>query len=54
MLRFSFDMAAEADAIENAVSKVLDAGFRTGDIYAEGCQKVGCQEMGRLILEQLC
>ena len=54
MLRFSFDMAAEADAIENAVSKVLDAGYRTGDIYSEGCRKVGCKEMGSLILAQLC
>ena len=53
MLRFSFDMAKEADAIENAVSKVLDAGYRTGDIYAPGCTKVGCSEMGRLILENL-
>ena len=53
MLRFSFDMAQEADAIENAVSKVLDAGYRTGDIYAEGCKKVGCKEMGSLILAQI-
>ena len=56
MLRFSFDMAAEADAIENAVSKVLDGGYRTGDILpsdASGCIKVGCKEMGRLIIENL-
>ena len=53
MLRFSFDMAAEADAIENAVSKVLDAGYRTGDIYAEGCRKVGCTEMGQRILANI-
>ena len=53
MLRFSFDMAKEADAIENAVSSVLDAGYRTGDIMAPNCTKVGCTEMGRLILEHL-
>ena len=53
MLRFSFDMAAEADAIEAAVSRVLDAGYRTGDIFSPGCTKVGCTEMGRLILENL-
>ena len=53
MLRFSFDMAEEADAIEAAVSRVLDAGYRTGDIFSPGCTKVGCSEMGRLILEQL-
>ncbi|MBQ8237323.1 MAG: 3-isopropylmalate dehydrogenase [Oscillospiraceae bacterium] len=53
MLRFSFNMAAEADCIENAVSRVLDAGYRTGDIFSPGCKKVGCTEMGKLILEQL-
>ena len=53
MLRFSFDMAAEADAIENAVSAVLDEGYRTGDIFAEGCKKVGCKEMGSLILAHI-
>ncbi len=46
MLRFSFDMAAEADAIETAVSQVLDAGYRTGDIWSEGCTRIGCKEMG--------
>ena len=53
MLRFSFDMAKEADAIENAVSKVLDNGYRTGDIWSEGCKKIGCKEMGRKILEAI-
>ena len=53
MLRFSFDMAAEADAIEEAVSRVLDAGYRTGDIFSTGCTRVGCSEMGKLIREQL-
>ena len=53
MLRFSFDMAAEADAIEDAVSRVLDAGYRTGDIFSAGCTKIGCSEMGKLIREQL-
>ena len=53
MLRFSFDMGKEADAIETAVSRVLDQGFRTGDIFSPGCQKIGCSEMGRLIIENL-
>ena len=53
MLRFSFDMATEADAIETAVSKVLDAGYRTGDIFEEGCKKVGCTEMGQRILANI-
>ena len=56
MLRFSFDMPEEADRIENAVSKVLDSGYRTGDILPSGdhqCSLVGCTEMGRLIIENL-
>ena len=56
MLRYSFDMAAEADCIESAVSAVLDGGYRTGDIlpeHADGCTPVGCKEMGRLIIENL-
>ncbi len=53
MLRFSFDMDKEADAIEKAVSAVLDGGYRTGDILSPGCKQVGCKEMGRLIIENL-
>ena len=53
MLRYSFDMADEADCIENAVSAVLDEGYRTGDIFSPGCTKVGCQEMGRLIIDKM-
>lgn len=55
MLRFSFDMAQEADCIEQAVSAVLSAGYRTGDILpADGdAIQVGCREMGRLIIENL-
>ena len=53
MLRFSFDMGKEADAIEAAVSRVLDGGYRTGDIYSPGCTKVGCSRMGQLILENI-
>ena len=49
MLRFSFDLDKEADAVERAVQEVLAEGFRTADIYSEGCKKVGCKEMGDLI-----
>ena len=49
MLRYSFDMDKEADAIEAAVQQVLTDGYRTGDIYSEGCKKVGTIEMGDLI-----
>ena len=53
MLRFSFDMPNEADSIENAVSAVLDDGFRTADIMSDGCKKVGCSEMGNLIISRM-
>ena len=54
LLRYSFDMAAEADAIERAVSDALDAGYRTADIASGvGIRKVGCQEMGRQIVSRI-
>ena len=53
MLRYSFDMAKEADAIENAVNRALDDGFRTGDILQDGCKKVPCSEMGDLVAERI-
>ncbi|MBQ7357834.1 MAG: 3-isopropylmalate dehydrogenase [Clostridia bacterium] len=53
MLRYSFDMSAEADAIEAAVNKALDDGYRTGDIMQEGCTKVGCKEMGDVIVNNI-
>lgn len=53
MLRYSFDMAAEADIIENAVNKVLDDGYRTGDIMQKGCKKVTCSEMGDLVVANI-
>lgn len=49
MLRYSFDMNDEADAIEKAVEKVLADGVRTGDIMSEGCRKVSCSKMGDAI-----
>ena len=53
MLRYSFDLDKEADAIDNAVRAVLQEGFRTVDIMSPGCRQIGCQEMGRLIAEHL-
>lgn len=49
MLKFSFDLDKEADAIENAVGKYLDAGYRTADCMSEGMKKVGCRECGEKI-----
>lgn len=53
MLRYSFDMADEADAIENAVNKALDDGYRTGDIMQEGCTRLSCSEMGNIIADNI-
>ncbi len=53
MLRYSFDMAAEAKAVEAAVHSVLSGGLRTPDILSEGCKKVGCNEMGKCISMQI-
>ena len=53
MLRYSFDMAKEADDIEAAVNDVLDEGYRTADIMQEGAKRVSCTEMGALVLAKL-
>ena len=53
MLRFSFDMQKEADAIENAVSEYLDEGYRTADILSEGKTLVGCKKCGEIITNNL-
>jgi 3-isopropylmalate dehydrogenase len=53
MLRYSFDLDKEADAIEQAVQKVLTEGFRTVDIMSEGCSQVGTVEMGDLIAARI-
>ena len=50
MLRYSFDMPTEADAIENAVSAFLDSGYRTADILSgDSTKKVGCSRCGDII-----
>ena len=53
MLRFSLNLSAEADRIENAVKKVLSQGLRTPDIYEAGTTKVGTKEMGDAVLKAL-
>ena len=53
MLRFSFDLDKEADAIEAAVAKVLKDGYRTIDIMSEGKTQIGTEEMGDLISENI-
>ena len=53
MLRYSFSLQGEADAIETAVEKVLDSGYRTADIAAKDENALSTSEMGRLIREAL-
>jgi 3-isopropylmalate dehydrogenase len=53
MLRYSLNEVAAADAIEAAVSKVLDQGLRTADIYSDGMQKVSTAEMGAAVVTAL-
>jgi 3-isopropylmalate dehydrogenase len=53
MLRFSLNQEAAAQRIEVAVQKVLQQGYRTGDIYSEGTIKVGTAEMGDAVVKAL-
>ncbi|WP_339842890.1 3-isopropylmalate dehydrogenase [uncultured Halopseudomonas sp.] len=53
MLRYSFNRADAADAIEQAVSQVLDKGLRTGDIMSPGCESVGTSGMGDAVVAAL-
>ena len=53
MLRYSLDLPAAADAIEAAVERVLDDGYRTVDIMQPGCISVGTEQMGQLVTERL-
>ena len=59
MLRYSFDLDKEADAIENAVKKVLEEGYRTIDIMPQeegkraNVEQIGTAKMGDLIAERI-
>lgn len=53
MLRYSFDLDKEANAVEGAVRQVLCEGYRTGDIFSEGCKRASTSEMGDLIAERI-
>ena len=53
MLRYTFDLDREADAVEGAVSQVLKEGYRTRDIMSDGLKQVGTKEMGNLICERI-
>lgn len=53
MLRYSFDLDKEADAVEAAVQELLSEGYRTGDIMSEGCRQVGTAAMGDFICSKI-
>ena len=53
MLRYSFDLADEADAVDAAVEAVLAKGLRTGDIMEDGKTRVSTEEMGAAVLAEL-
>jgi 3-isopropylmalate dehydrogenase len=53
MLRHSFNLAAEADAIENAVKATLAEGYRTPDLFTEGKTRVGTSEAGDLVAARI-
>ena len=53
MLRYSFDLEKEADAIELAVKQVLEDGYRTIDIMSDGMKQVGTEEMGTQITQKI-
>lgn len=53
MLRYDLDQSEAANQIEKAVEKVLDKGYRTGDIMQPGCKLLGCKEMGDQVVEAL-
>ena len=53
MMRYSLNLPQVADAIELAVGKVLDQGYRTADIYTEGTTKVSTSQMGDAVVAAL-
>lgn len=53
MFRYSFNLAAEADAIEAAVDRALADGWRTADIARPGEQTIGTRQMGQFICERI-
>lgn len=53
LLRYSFQMKEEADAIEDAITAVLEAGYRTGDIAQVGDQVLNTEEMTEKVIENI-
>ena len=53
MLSYAFKLDKEAAAIEQAIVKTLDLGYRTKDIHSPGTRLVNTTEMGEAILRNL-
>lgn len=53
LLRIGLKQEGAAKALETAVESVLEKGFRTGDLMADGCKKIGCAAMGEELLKAL-
>lgn len=53
MLRYSFKLGKEANAIEKAVEAVLEKNVRTPDIMSDGMKQIGTKEMGSMICEEI-
>ena len=53
MLKYSFGLQKESDAVEQAIISVLEAGYRTADLKEEGKTSVGTEQVGNLIIERI-
>jgi 3-isopropylmalate dehydrogenase len=53
MLSYAFQLDKEAEAVEHAIVRTLESGYRTKDIYADGMKLVGTTEMGDAIIKNL-
>lgn len=53
MMKYSFHLQKESDAIESAVEKVLDKGLRTSDLATGSEKTVSCQQMGAAVVAEL-
>jgi 3-isopropylmalate dehydrogenase len=53
MFKYTFNDQATADRIDNAVKKVIGQGYRTGDIWTDGCNRVSCSQMGDAVVAAL-
>jgi 3-isopropylmalate dehydrogenase len=51
MCRYGLDLPKVADRLEEAVTQVLDLGFRTGDIMQDGKEQIGCKRMGEELMK---